>query len=140
MSSYFGIMNTQSERTFFMEVSDMKKITEQLRELAEVCDSDERELIEQMVHSAADYVRQVVVMESTAMNLAGRDAENFRRQRLNTDEARSLIHNGFIADVVVVNRLCQNHGMQPIYTGQDHRRCFGDFAIRLVDEIFNDRS
>ena len=60
----------------------MKNLTEQLKALSAVCCTDEQDFIERMVHSAADYVRQVVVMESTAMNLAGRANERFRQKSL----------------------------------------------------------
>ena len=118
----------------------MNGLTERLKELSGVCCSDEQELIEQMVHSAADYVRQVVVMESTAMNLAGRDKESFRSKKFETDGTRSQIHNGLIDKVRIVNRICKNHDLPPIYEGPEHRRNYGDFTIALVEEIFRNRT
>ena len=118
----------------------MKNIIIQLKKLSEACDSDECELIEKMVHNAADYVRQVVVMESISINLASRDNESYRNERLDADERRSLIHNGFIGSVNVVNRICEIHNFPPIYTYEKHRRLYGDFALEIVDEIFTNRS
>jgi len=117
----------------------MGNITSRLKELSYVCCTDEQELIEQMVHSAADYVRQVVIMESTAMNLAGRDNESYRNKKLETDKTRTQIHNGLISKVDIVNRICEMHDLPPIYDGEEHRRCYGDFAIELVGEIFTER-
>ena len=116
------------------------KIVEKLRNLSAVCDEDERELIEEMVHNAADYVRQVVIMESTAINFAGRKNDEFRDKVAETDTRRSLTHNNLISMVNVVNRIAQLHDHSLIYTGENHRRCDGDFAIKLVDEIFNSRT
>ena len=118
----------------------MNNLTNRLKELSYVCCTDEQELIEQMVHSAADYVRQVVIMESTSMNLAGRTNEDFRQKKLETDETRSRIHNGLIHKVDIVNRICENHNMPVIYAGDRHRRCYGDFALELVSEIFENRT
>ena len=118
----------------------MKKLTERLKELSRVCCTDEQELIEQMVHSAADYVRQVVVMESTAMNFAGRDKESYRSKKAETDGATSQIHNGLINKVRIVNRICENHSLPPIYEGPEERKSYGTFAIVLVEEIFRNRT
>ena len=115
-------------------------IVEKLKNLSNVCDMDEREILEDMIHNAADYVRQVIIMECSAINFAGREGSEFRDKVTETDTRRSQIHNGLISTVNVVNRIAAIHNHPPIYTGESHRRCYGDFAINLVNEIFNGRT
>ncbi|MBQ3054614.1 MAG: DUF3232 domain-containing protein [Oscillospiraceae bacterium] len=117
----------------------MSRFTEQLQALVHVCDSDERELIERMIHSSADYVRQVVIMESTRLNFAGRQSDDLRAKVSETDKVRTDRHNALIATVNIVNRICDAHHLPRIYCGSEKRREYGDFAIELTAEIFNDR-
>jgi len=117
----------------------MSNFTEQLNALCAVCDSDERELIERMIHSSANYVRQVVVMESTRLNFAGRVEGNLRDKVSETDSARTKCHNALIDTVNIVNRICDAHNFPRIYLGSEKRREYGDFAIELTSEIFCDR-
>ena len=104
--------------------------------LTRVCDADERELIEEMVFNAADYVQVVTTMETKRANYAGRQGADLREVVTTADSARSKIHNSLIARVNAVNRICAAHGMPLIYTGDEQRRHYGDFAIELVNEIF----
>ena len=118
----------------------MKTYTERLMELSKEFSFDEMELVEQMIHSAADYVQQVAIMESTRLNFAGRNNEEYRNKLSETDTARTKMHNALISATNIVNRRCEAHGLPPIYTGpKDVRRSYGDFAIELVDEIFKNR-
>ena len=54
------------------------KLTEKLDRLLPLCDADERELIEDMISDAANYVKCVVIMESQAHNFAGREGQDYR--------------------------------------------------------------
>lgn len=109
---------------------------DKIRELSEQCNEMQRKLIKKMIHSAVDYVRAVIVMETAASNIEGLDAEEAKENRESTDRARSMAHDAFISSVDVVNRICDKHGLPHIYNGGEHRRDYGDFALRLVDEIF----
>lgn len=112
---------------------------EKLLELVKICDSFERELIDEMIESAATYVKAVVKMEATALNILGIEGNEFREARTSTDRSRTLSHNGFISLVNAVNRICEKHNVSPIYTGSDERREYGDYAIKIVNDIFVDR-
>ena len=114
----------------------MEKITK----LAECCNEIERSMIKRMIHNAAEYVRAVVIMETAACNVAGLDAAEAREAKESTDRARSLAHDAFISSVNSVNRICERRGVPPIYDGGCERRAYGDFAIMLIDEIFNKRN
>ncbi len=118
----------------------MGVISEKLKMLVGICDELERELVEEMIFDAAAYVRQVVIMESTSANFAGREGERYRNAVEETDKRRSEVHNGLINSVNIVNRLCEKYELEPIYTGGEQRRFYGDFAIELVNEIFVNRA
>ena len=111
-----------------------------IKELAECCNEVQRKMIKKMIHDAADYVRTVVVMETAASNIAGLDSADAKEIRESTDRARSMAHDAFISSVNAVNRICDKHGVPHIYTDGAERREYGDFAIMLVDEIFNKRN
>lgn len=117
----------------------MTTLIQQLNSLAAHCDLEEREMIEEMVINAADYVQVVVVMETKAKNFAGRQGNEMRDAVSTSDSARSRIHNSLIARVNAVNRICTAHGLDPIYTGDSERRHYGDFAFALAEEIFRIR-
>ena len=114
-------------------------IIEKLERLKTECSRPECELIEKMINSAADYVRQVVIMECVAANFAGRENEEYRIKLNSEDSTRTGFHEGLMTAVNIVNRICGMHNLPPIYEGSSARREYGDFAIALVDEIFNGR-
>ena len=107
--------------------------------LTKVCDTDERELIEEMIFNAADYVQVVTTMETKRANYVGRQGADLREVVTMADSARSKIHNSLIARVNAVNRICDAHGLPRLYNGDEQRRHYGDFAIELVNEIFTMR-
>ena len=117
----------------------MMKLTETLDSLIALCDADERELIEDMITDAANYVKCVVIMEAQAHNFAGREGQDYRDTVTKADNTRHIQHNALIASVNVVNRICASHHIEPIYQGDELRRHYGDFALALVSEIFADR-
>lgn len=114
-------------------------LMEQLAALTALCDEDERDLIEKMVLSASNYVRAVTEMKAKSLNYAGRTGDDLRTAAEQSDRERTNCHNALIAHVDIVNRICGFHQQPPIYTGSSARREYGDFAIRLVSEIFAQR-
>jgi len=117
----------------------MNTLTEQIRTLTAVCESDECELIEEMILKAAAYVQAVTIMETTARNYAGRSADELREAVSSTDKSRRNVHNSLISAVDIVNRICVMHGLPLLYTGSERRREYGDFALALVTEVFVNR-
>lgn len=117
----------------------MASLIQQLNSLVAHCDLEEREMIEEMVINAADYVQIVVEMETKAKNFAGRQGSELRDVVSTADSTRSKIHNSLIARVNAVNRICAAHGLDLIYTGDSERRHYGDFAFALSEEIFQAR-
>jgi len=114
-------------------------LMDQIVTLSSQCDEDERELIERMLLSAADYVRVVIHMRTKALNYAGRTGEALRTLVEQSDRDRTSSHNALISYVDIVNRICVSHSMPPIYTGSSTRREYGDFAYALITEIYEKR-
>ena len=110
-----------------------------IKELVELCNGAERYRISLMLNAAADYVRSVVVMEVVAARVADLDPEEFRDERESTDRTRSRDHDAFISAVDAVNKICDVHGVPHIYTGGTERRAYGDFAMELIENIFEMR-
>jgi hypothetical protein len=117
----------------------MGKLTEQLTSLAAVCNDFERGMIEQMIIAAADYVQAVVVMETKASNYMGRKGTEMQEAVAASDSWRTGRHESLMTKVNIVNRICEAHGRDPVYTGDSQREHYGDFALELVDEIFRQR-
>lgn len=104
------------------------------------CNDTERRMIEEMIVGAADYVHAVTVMETKVANYFGRSGDDKSEAVATADSWRTGRHESLMTKVNIVNRICANHGMEPIYTGGSHRRQYGDFALELVTEIFVGRS
>lgn len=117
----------------------MESIVRRLQDLKAVCDAEEGELIEGMVVSAGDYVRAVTRHMATKLNFAKLDQKEYGERESELGTSRSRIHEGLITSVKVVNRLCEAHGLEPIYTGENHRYHIAAFAMALVAEIFEMR-
>lgn len=116
-------------------------ILNQLQHLTQQCtDHDLCACIETMIGSAADYVAIVAQMEAARLNFPGRTGADLRTAVSDADQKRHTAHDALIADVNLVNRICALYGVEPVYTGSDARREYGDFAFRLVQELFEGRS
>lgn len=114
-------------------------LLQQIEEFRHHFDEEEMECVEEMILKAAQYVQAVVLMETTARNRTGRTGEELREKVSATDKARTMAHNSLIAITDIVNRLCNNHGLPLIYTGDSVRRHYGDFALSLVAEVYEGR-
>ena len=114
-------------------------LLQQIEEMKGHFDAEEMDCVEDMILKAAQYVRAVVIMETTARNMIDRSGEELREAVSTTDGSRRMAHNSLISATDIVNRLCTNHGLPLIYTGDSLRRHYGDFALALVGEIFEKR-
>ena len=112
---------------------------QKIAQLLVKCNETEKALVEHMVISAADYISKVVVMEATAMNITNRQGDEQRLAVAETDTVRHTAHDALIAHTNIVNRICANHRLPPLYSGSDHRREYGDFALQLTIEFFEKR-
>ena len=114
-----------------------KMLIEQLSIFTTFCGEDERDLIETMVLSAADYISADANMKVKVLNYAGRTGDELREAAEQSDRDRRNAHNVLISYVNIINRICVLHDQTPIYTGPaDDRRSYCKFTIQLVEEIF----
>ena len=114
-------------------------MTAKINALIRICTAAERYRIAMMLNNAADYMRSVVIMEVVATRVEELEPEEFREARESTDCTRSNDHTSFIASVDAVNKICDAHGVERIYTGGSVRREYGDFALELVSDVFINR-
>ena len=118
----------------------MGKILNQLKELSQVCNDEmQREMIEEMIMETAEYVHVVAHMETLNRNFYGRDSAEKRGVVEAEDHHRSKVHEGMMSSVKSINDLCVRNRLPLIYTGDSERRHYGDFALALVKEIFEER-
>lgn len=93
------------------------------------------EYIQNLILKATTYVRTVVEMESKIQTLRFRlETEDYQEAIEKLDRSRRLAHNSFISNIEVVNRICAQIGIEPIYSGPDDRIAKGDFAFAIVEE------
>ena len=114
-------------------------ILEKIGQLVAQCSDPEKKLVERMILSASNYVKAVTEMETHALNFVGRPDQELRDVVSESDTARTRAHDSLIASINIVNRICEAHGFDVLYTGDSLRRHYGDFALELVCEIFNQR-
>lgn len=111
-----------------------------LHTLSDTCgDELYRECIENMILKAAEYVEIVTRMETLSMNFMGRSGEELRNAVSAADHRRHTVHDTLISDIDIVNRICGQCNIEPIYIGSSVRREYAEFAFRLVQEIFESR-
>lgn len=91
-------------------------------------------LLKNLVATGVKYVDIVV---NQGMTLQSGTSELIALEEIDTK--RSRIHDSLIAQISVINRLCEKYGVASIYEGPDDRRSKGDFALNLVQCYFNDR-
>jgi hypothetical protein len=107
-----------------------------------------QELVGRALVAAADYVRAVVAMEAGLLTTRA-EGEERRSLSEQLDRNRTLAHNALIDALVISSRYCARHHPEDIpaggvYPDPDHlmdrnRRAIGDWAGRVVDELFRAR-
>ena len=108
-------------------------------ELIRIAEASERDMIELMLHCAADYIRDTIYKETAIRNIVGFKSNEARSVVRLTDSACETRMDAFIATVNAVNGCCDAHGVPRIYLGSTDRRAYGDFAMELVADIFAKR-
>lgn len=106
-----------------------------LNESADVQQAEKLKYIQSLLESAINYVRAVVTMEARVQILSFRlEPEEYRVAVEQLDQSRRLAHDSFITKLNVVNRICDQLGMEPLYDGPTHRADKGEFAFSIVEE------
>lgn len=118
-----------------------EKINEFIKTISETNDSECLDLMEDLISSASDYVRRVNVLEIGIMvGKYNKEGDEYREYIEKLDKLRSSAHNSLITNVKIINRLCRNNNLPPIYDGDEEERIqVAEFAKQVVEELFSTR-
>ena len=118
-----------------------EKINEFIRVISESNDRECLDLMEDLISSASDYVRRVNVLEIGLMvGKYNKEGSEYREYIEKLDKLRSSAHNALITNVKIINRLCKNNDLPPIYDGDEEERIkVAEFAKQVVEELFSTR-
>lgn len=99
------------------------------------------DLIHEVLVSFGSYIKSVNDMENCIKVLRFRlEPEEYRERLEYLDRNRSIIHNGVIDGVNVINRLCKRNEMPPFFSGNITDRVqVAEFAKAVVDEVWKNR-
>lgn len=109
--------------------------------VSESDDSDCLDMINDLVESAADYIKRVNILEAGLITARiNCDPSEYRNIIERLDKMRSAVHNDLIINVKAVNRLCRAHNIPLLFEGNEEERIeIAEFALNLSNEIFNTR-
>ena len=118
-----------------------EKIHEFIRTISESNDRECLDLMEDLISSASDYVRRVNVLEIGLMvGKYNKEGAEYLEYIEKLDKQRSDAHNALITNVKIINRLCKNNKLSPIYSGNEEDRIeVAKFAQQVVEELFSTR-
>lgn len=115
--------------------------------LITVADEMEKELIKECLESFEEYHESVYGLELTKMIGSGifTDNDDYRNTVMDADRSRTTCHNSVISNVGILNRMCSNHGISPIYDGivseeRPYRRELANAVFEFVEHIIKERS
>jgi len=114
----------------------IKKQIENLIEVLKQEKNAERQIeyVLGMVDAAVNYARSIVIMETRMKSLKFRlEPAEYQVEVEAMDKKRRLTHNAFISKLDIVNRICTNHNLPVIYTGENNRADKGEFAFDIVE-------
>lgn len=120
---------------------------ERLFQLAKKLDVSEVDFLRNCIKSFEDYHCAVFNLEMyKCLNLCdSSNAEEYRETVTSLDRTRTICHNSVIANVSIINRMAQRHGMDPIYDGivsedRPHRRVLADAVFAFVEDVIKGRA
>lgn len=98
-------------------------------------DADIMELIQDSLISFLDYQNAIYKMEiyTQIYNSQNLETKNYQNMLLEFDKARSLAHNNLISKINILNRLCKESKIAPVYDGivSENR----PYRIKIADAI-----
>lgn len=100
---------------------------------------DVYECADDMISACLDYTQIVVRSEVLRCKRDVMDAAEYRESVQRAEQERRTCHDSLIVRVDLVNRLCEKVGVETVYQGTEARAEYGDFAMRLVEQIFGSR-
>lgn len=117
-----------------MFLEKIQELTEVINKAGEKLDLD---AVDTLIRSCQSYVESVVSMERTLSILRYRlEAEEFQMKVMDCDKRRHAYHEGLMAQINMVNRICTMiYNLPPIFEFTDRYEA-ADFAGKLNDELF----
>lgn len=112
----------------------------QFKELLNECHTGERYAIEDLLLRAAEFIRAEAAEQILLLNIAEADEESLREKTIQAKRESTVIFNGLVYAVNVVNRICIKHQRPVIYQGQEERRGYMELAMLLVGEMLLERT
>lgn len=109
--------------------------------LCEKAESDDLEIIEDVVKSCTQYVQDVDVGEAQIKRFyATLDGEELRERVMAVDKRRRAHHEDAIVNCRMINRLAACYGITSVFTGDTEDRLqVADFCLDVTVEIFEKR-
>ncbi|HHV15183.1 MAG TPA: DUF3232 domain-containing protein [Gelria sp.] len=98
-----------------------------------------KSIVQNLLESAVKYIDIVIKQGITIQINEGNSDRETIEELVGIDQSRSRIHDSLIGQIAVVNRMCSQYGLDPIYQGKDTRIDKGDFALELIIAYFQDR-
>ena len=97
--------------------------------------------IHDCIDACGHYIESVNSMESVITVLRFRlEPDEFRERLTEADKRRRTMHNGLIASVTILDRICRMAQIEPIYGGDyEDRLAIADFAMAVTAEMYKTR-
>ena len=118
--------------------STLKLFLNSMRETVRSADQQDQECLTELFVKAATDARNYV-SAVCEMELERRAPTRGREKFADLDRRRSICHDSLISSVDSCNRACVRAGAPSIYTGGTERRDYGDYALQLVEALFDER-
>ncbi len=104
--------------------------------------NEDLETIEEGVEKMAEYVRKVI-SEGIGLPVAKytQDRDKYLEYVEKYDDQRHTAHEGAILSVTLINRLAENHGLDPIFTQEQtkDRIAIADTCLAVTEQFFRTR-
>lgn len=118
-----------------------KKFDELVTLIEQGNDKELLETVHYAIESCGQYIEAVNAMEAIITVQKFRmEPEDYRAFLMEADKRRRNIHNGLIANVAVLNRICKMFNVSEIFEGDIEKRIeVAEFAAKVVNEMFETR-
>jgi hypothetical protein len=103
-------------------------------------DSDAISLVNETLKNCWKYIQRVNELEAYLLTKSADTPESYQQIVTELDKSRSVSHDSLISSVKIVNRLCIEADLQPIFSGNIENRIeVAEFAMEVALEIFRER-
>lgn len=102
-------------------------------------DKSDAEFIFMEVDKYRKYVNAVIAMELQipVLRFTCPDTESFQNAVMELDKQRRIVHNSAISACTILNRYCENHGLEKWFDGDvEDRHAVAEFCEKVVSNLF----